>query len=66
MDPLRDKSESKLLISFRKPHRAVSKDTVARWVKSTLANAGINVASFATHSTQAASTSYSIIKLALV
>ena len=64
-DPLRDKSESKLLISFRKPHRAVSKDTVARWVKSTLANAGIDVTSFATHSTRAASTSYSVNKAGL-
>ena len=64
-EPLRDKAESKLLISFQKPHRAVSKDTVARWVKSTLANAGINVTPFATHSTRAASTSYSINKAGL-
>ena len=64
-DPLRDKSECKLLISFRKPHRAVRKDTVARWVKSTLANAEIDVTSFATHSTRAASTSYSVNKAGL-
>ena len=31
-EPLR-KQESKLFISYVKPHRAVSKDTVARWVK---------------------------------
>ena len=64
-DPLRDNSESKLLISFRKPHRAVSKDTVARWVKSTLSNAGIDVTSFATQSTRAASTSHSVNKAGL-
>ena len=61
-ESLRDNSESKLLISFRKPHRAVSKDTVARWFKSTLADAGINVTTFTTHSTRAASTSYSVHK----
>ena len=60
-----ERPQPKLLISFRKPHRAVSKDTVARWVKSTLANAGINVTSFATHSTRAASTSYSANKAGL-
>ena len=53
------------MIRFRKPHRAVIKDTVARWVKSTLANADIDVTNFATHSTQAASTSYSINKAGL-
>ena len=41
---------------------AVNKDTVARRVKSTLANAGIDVTSFATHSTRAAWTSYSVNK----
>ena len=65
IDSLRDNSGLKLLISFRKTHRPVSKDTVARWVKSTLANAGINVTSFATHSMRAASTSYSVNKAGL-
>ena len=64
-DPPRDTSESKLLIRFRKPHRAVSKDAVARWVKSALANADIHVTNFATHSTRAASTSYSVNKAGL-
>jgi len=35
---------------------------MAEWVKSTLANAGMDVTSFATHSMQAASTSYSVNK----
>lgn len=64
-DLRRDNSESKLLLSFWKLHKAVSKDTVARWVKSTLANAGKDVTSFPTHSTRAASMSYSVNKAGL-
>ena len=35
----------------------VSKPTIARWVKTTLQNVGIDVAMFTPHSTRAASTS---------
>lgn len=61
-ESLRDNAEPKLLISFCKPHRAVSKDTVTRWVKSTLANPGTNVTTLTTHRTRAALTSYSVHK----
>ena len=54
--PLRG-DETQLLISFVKPHKAVSKDTIGRWVKSVLANAGIDTSKFGAHSTRAASTS---------
>ena len=40
-------SHQKLLVSYQKPHRPVSKDTVSRWLKHT----------FGAHSTRAASTS---------
>ena len=49
--------ETQLLISFVKPHKAVSKDTIGRWVKCVLANAGINTNQFGAHSTRSASTS---------
>lgn len=49
--------ESQLLISFVRPHKVVSKDTAGRWVKSVLANAGIDTSQFGAHSTRAASTS---------
>ena len=49
--------ESKLLISYIKPHKAVSKDTVARWVKQVLRAAGID-SMYIAHSSRAASTSY--------
>ena len=49
--------ETQLLISFVKPHKAVSKDTIARWVKSVLANACTDTHQFGAHSTRSASTS---------
>ena len=54
--PLRGE-ETQLLISFVKPHKAVAKDTIGRWVKSVLANAGIDTNQFGAHSTRSASTS---------
>lgn len=53
--PLR--SSSQLFISFVAPHRAVSKDTISRWIKLTLQKAGIDTNQFKAHSTRAAATS---------
>ena len=47
----------KLLVSYQKPHRPVSKDTVSRWLKHELKLAGIDISTFSAHSTRAASTS---------
>eukprot|EP00794_Sanderia_malayensis_P020746 gene20746-22775_t len=46
-----------LLISYMKPHKAISKDTVSRWVKTILRAAGVNVQVFTAHSCRSASTS---------
>ena len=46
-----------LLLSFQKPYQAVSKDTVSRWLKLVLKQAGIDISMFKAHSTRAASTS---------
>ncbi len=54
--PLR-KEEKKLFISFQKPHKAVLRDTISRWVKMGLSAAGIDTTVFTPHSTRAASTS---------
>ena len=51
-------AQSQLLVSFVKPHKAVTKDTVARWVKTILQKSGIDTDKFTSHSTRAASTSY--------
>ena len=47
----------KLLVSYQRPHRPVSKDTVSRWLKTELKLAGIDTSTFTAHSTRAASTS---------
>ena len=49
---------AQLLISFVKPYKPVSKDTITRWVKGTLLKAGIDVSTFTAHSSRAAATSY--------
>ena len=47
----------KLLVSYQKPHKAISKDTVGRCLKQELKLAGIDTSTFGAHSTRAASTS---------
>lgn len=46
-----------LFISFRKPHREVTSQTLSRWVKSTLESSGIDTSLFTAHSTRHAATS---------
>lgn len=48
---------TQLFLSFVKPFKAVSKSSIARWVKTVLTDAGISMAIFTPHSTRAASTS---------
>jgi hypothetical protein len=54
--PLR-KSQTKLLISYVKPHRGVTGATVSRWIKCGLTRAGIDVLKYKSHSTRMAGTS---------
>jgi hypothetical protein len=49
------KDQTQLLIGLNKPHHAVNKDTIGRWVKTTL-KIGIDTEEFPSHSTRAAST----------
>lgn len=49
--------ENALFISFQKPYRKVTKDTIARWVKTVLHEAGIDTSIFHPHSIRAASVS---------
>ena len=49
--------ETKLLISFIKPHKAVTSSTVDRWLRTGLELAGINPDIFGAHSTRGASAS---------
>lgn len=51
-------NQRQLFISFNKPHRAVSRSTISRWIKTVLREAGIDVSIFKAHSTRAASCSH--------
>ncbi len=51
-------NEQKLFISYKKPHKHVSKATISRWCKEILFCAGIDVKQFGPHSVRAASTSF--------
>lgn len=54
--PLRDKI-TVLFITVAKPHRVASKDTISRWIKTTLGLAGIDLTRFKPHSVRSASSS---------
>ena len=56
---LRQNSEgesSTLLISIRKPYRAIGPATIGRWIKEVLSQAGVDTGTFSAHSTRSAST----------
>lgn len=48
---------SKLFISYRAPYKAVSKDTISRWIKTAMHQSGIDTSIYKAHSTRAAATS---------
>ena len=50
-------NEDKLLISYQKPHKRISKDTLARWLRAVMERSGIDTVQFGAHSTRMASTS---------
>ena len=45
-----------LFISSQKPFKPVSKDTISRWIRGTLSQAGVDTTVFGAHSTRSAST----------
>ena len=49
--------ETRLFIGIRPPHRAISRDTLSRWVKEFMRDCGINMAIFAPHSVRSAAVS---------
>ena len=51
------KNQDNLFLSIKKPHKAITKITIARWIKSTLSLAGINNNTFTAHLTRTASSS---------
>lgn len=55
--------EQQLLISYRKPHGKVAKDTISGWIKRTMRSAGVDTSMFKSHSTRAAASSAAKRKL---
>ena len=51
-----------LFVSYFKPFKPVSRDTISRWVKTVLQKSGIDVNFFKPHSTRAAATSKAFLK----
>ena len=51
-------NNSQLLLSYIKPFKPVTKATIARWVKTVLQQAGIDVSTYTAHSGRAAATSH--------
>ena len=52
-----------LLISLSKPHKAVSKDIIGKWIRLVFKRCNIDIRSYGAHSTRAASTSIAIKRL---
>ena len=57
------RSQYKLFLSYQKPHHAVSKDTITRWINDIMTKAGIDVKKHVTHSCRAAASSYAATRL---
>ena len=51
------RSSNPLFISFQRPHHAISKDTIARWCRQMMSNAGIDIDKYTTHSCRSAASS---------
>ena len=52
------RTDNELFISYQRPFKAVSKDTVTRWVNDIMLKAGIDVRKYVTHSCRSAASSF--------
>ena len=57
------RQSDKLLVSYVAPLKAVSSETISRWLKNTLSDAGIDTIKYSAHSTRAAAASKAATKL---
>lgn len=48
---------SNLFLTYKRPHKPVTSQTISRWIKNMLAESGVDVTKFSAHSTRHASTS---------
>ena len=49
--------ETQFFLSYKKPHQAITSSTIGRWLKTVLANVGVDTSKFTAHSVRAASSS---------
>lgn len=54
---IRPESTDRLILTFKKPYRPASSQSISRWIKQVLGESGVDVARFSAHSTRHASTS---------
>ena len=52
--PLRAVDANNMFIQLRKPYKSVSSQTLARWITSIMADAGVDTTKFCQHSTHSA------------
>ena len=56
------RTTDQLIVSYKKPHKAVTTSMISSWYKVVLGKAGIDIEKYSSHSTRSASTSKSKIK----
>ena len=56
--PLRAVDAQHMFIQLRLPHKSVSSQTLARWITSMMADAGVDTSTFHQHSTRSASAAW--------
>ena len=56
-DKMHSINATNLFLSIKRPHKAITKATIAQWIKTIFSLTGINANIFTAHSTRAASSS---------
>ena len=51
---------SRLFVTFNRPHKAASRDTLSRWIRNLMTAAGVDTAMYSRHSMRGAGTSASL------
>ena len=61
-ESLRGNNNKYLFLSIIEPFKSIGAQTIARWIKTVMSDAGIDVSIFKSHSTRHASTSAALLK----
>lgn len=56
-ETLRTENLGRLILTYKKPHKPATSQSISRWIKKVLADSGVDVTKFTAHSTRHASTS---------